>query len=233
MLRRVGDGVLVHQSSFCWSNAVVVQGGGGVLVVDPEVLGEEMACLARDLSEMGQAVVAGFSTHPHWDHLLWHGALGAPPRYGTAGCAAAVRARLSGPGAGARVAGLIHSDARPERWRGRPDRRLSDGLRLLDEVADDVDVLVPSHGSVGALVRCGRGSSGIGRTCAGCGTPMVRPIRGSARRPVGPLRRGVAARRASEADAAARREERRQHLARRRVRRRPLLLHLAGQAVRV
>jgi hypothetical protein len=23
-------------------------------------------------SERGQPVVAGFSTHPHWDHLLWH-----------------------------------------------------------------------------------------------------------------------------------------------------------------
>jgi glyoxylase-like metal-dependent hydrolase (beta-lactamase superfamily II) len=36
--------------------------------------------------------VAGFSTHPHWDHLLWHARLGAAPRYGTARCAAAVRA---------------------------------------------------------------------------------------------------------------------------------------------
>jgi glyoxylase-like metal-dependent hydrolase (beta-lactamase superfamily II) len=41
-------------------------------------------------------VVAGFSTHPHWDHLLWHAGLGAAPRYGTARCAATVRDRLSG-----------------------------------------------------------------------------------------------------------------------------------------
>jgi glyoxylase-like metal-dependent hydrolase (beta-lactamase superfamily II) len=27
--------------------------------------------------------VAGWSTHPHWDHLLWSGALGAVPRYAT------------------------------------------------------------------------------------------------------------------------------------------------------
>jgi glyoxylase-like metal-dependent hydrolase (beta-lactamase superfamily II) len=41
--------------------------------------------------------VAGFSTHPHWDHLLWHARLGSAPRYGTARCAAAIQARLSDP----------------------------------------------------------------------------------------------------------------------------------------
>ena len=29
-------------------------------------------------------VVAGFSTHPHWDHLLWHPRFGDVPRYATA-----------------------------------------------------------------------------------------------------------------------------------------------------
>jgi hypothetical protein len=36
-----------------------------------------MASLANDLRELGQPVVAGFSTHPHWDHLLWDARLGA------------------------------------------------------------------------------------------------------------------------------------------------------------
>ena len=94
MLRQVADGVLVHGSDFCQSNAVVVQGRAGVLVIDPGVHGSEMACLADDLSEAGQTVVAGFSTHPHWDHLLWHAGLGAAPRYGTERCAATVRDRL-------------------------------------------------------------------------------------------------------------------------------------------
>ena len=40
--------------------------------------------------------MAGFSTHPHWDHLLWHARLGAAPRYGTARCAASARYQLSG-----------------------------------------------------------------------------------------------------------------------------------------
>jgi glyoxylase-like metal-dependent hydrolase (beta-lactamase superfamily II) len=110
VLRQVADGVLVHESEFCQSNAVVVQGEAGVLLVDPGVQAHEMACLANDLSDSGQTVVAGFSTHPHWDHLLWHAGLGAAPRYGTARCAATVRARLSDAGATARVRGMIPPD---------------------------------------------------------------------------------------------------------------------------
>ena len=110
MLRQVADGVLIHESEFCQSNAVVVYGRAGVLLIDPGVLGREMAALASDLRELGQPVVAGFSTHPHWDHLLWDARLGAAPRYGTAHCAATVRDRLSDAGAKARIAELIPAD---------------------------------------------------------------------------------------------------------------------------
>jgi glyoxylase-like metal-dependent hydrolase (beta-lactamase superfamily II) len=110
VLIQVAEGVLVHQSSFLQTNAVVVQGRAGVLLIDPGVTGDEIACLANDLRELGQPVVAGFSTHPHWDHLLWHASLGTAPRYGTARCAATVRERLSDAGAKARVAGMIPPD---------------------------------------------------------------------------------------------------------------------------
>jgi glyoxylase-like metal-dependent hydrolase (beta-lactamase superfamily II) len=110
VLIQVAEGVLVHQSDFLQTNAVVVQGRAGVLLIDPGVRGDEMTCLANDLRELGQPVVAGFSTHPHWDHLLWHASLGAAPRYGTARCAATVRERLSDAGAKARVAGMIPPD---------------------------------------------------------------------------------------------------------------------------
>ena len=110
MLRPVAEGVLIHESEFMQSNAIVVQGRAGVLLIDPGVQGHEMACLANDLSELGQPVVAGFSTHPHWDHLLWHAPLGSAPRYGTARCAATVRNRLSDAGAKARVAALMPPD---------------------------------------------------------------------------------------------------------------------------
>ena len=110
MLRQVADGVLIQQSEFCQSNAVVVQGRAGVLLIDPGVLGYEMACLANDLRELGQPVIAGYSTHPHWDHLLWHARLGAAPRYGTARCAATIRDFRSDARWKARIAAWIPPD---------------------------------------------------------------------------------------------------------------------------
>jgi glyoxylase-like metal-dependent hydrolase (beta-lactamase superfamily II) len=110
VLRQVAEGVLIHESEFCQSNAVVVQGGAGVLLIDPGVHDQEMAALANDLRELGQPVAAGFSTHPHWDHLLWHAGLGAAPRYGTARCAAAARGELSDAGWKARIAEWIPPD---------------------------------------------------------------------------------------------------------------------------
>jgi glyoxylase-like metal-dependent hydrolase (beta-lactamase superfamily II) len=104
MLTQVTEGVLVHESECIQSNAVVVQGGAGVLLVDPGILGSEMVALADDLHELGQPVVAGFSTHPDWDHVLWHAKLGEAPRYGTARCAAYMRDLLSNADWKARVA---------------------------------------------------------------------------------------------------------------------------------
>jgi glyoxylase-like metal-dependent hydrolase (beta-lactamase superfamily II) len=107
VLRQVAERVLIHQSEFCQSNAVVVQGRAGVLLIDPGVLGYELTCLANDLRELGQPVVAGFSTHPHWDHLLWHAGLGATPRYGTERCADTVRLRLPDAQAKALIAAQL------------------------------------------------------------------------------------------------------------------------------
>jgi glyoxylase-like metal-dependent hydrolase (beta-lactamase superfamily II) len=95
MFEQVADGVLVHESRFLQSNAVVVQGPSGVLLIDPGITGDEMAALAAELHERGQRVVAGFSTHPDWDHVLWHPDFGDAPRYGTAGCAAYLRDLLA------------------------------------------------------------------------------------------------------------------------------------------
>ena len=114
MLRQVAQGVLVHESEFMQSNAVVVQGADGVLLVDPGVQGHEMACLANDLHELGETVVAGFSTHPHWDHLLWHAELGTAPRSGTARCAATVRDVLLDADWKARVAEGLSPDIAEE-----------------------------------------------------------------------------------------------------------------------
>ena len=86
--------IAVHQSYFMQTNGVVVRGHAGVLLVDPGIHGTELAALADELFENGEEVSVGFSTHPHWDHLLWHPRLGSATRYGTAQCAATVEARL-------------------------------------------------------------------------------------------------------------------------------------------
>lgn len=104
MLRAIAPGVLVHESEFLKSNTVVVAGPAGALLVDPGLRGDELGCLADDLRKLGQPVIAGFSTHPHWDHVLWDAGLGPAPRYATARCAGVMQAELADPEAKARVA---------------------------------------------------------------------------------------------------------------------------------
>jgi len=215
MLTQVAEGMLVHQSELLENNAVVVRGRAGVLLIDPGITGEEMVCLANDLRELGQPAVAGFSTHPDWDHVLWHAEFGEAPRYGTRRCAASMRDLLSNADWKVQVAEGLPPEIAEETpldlfglitglpagtaeipWDGPTvriiehpahapghaallieERRvlvagdmLSDvlipmlndfnstddpiedyliGLRLLEGVADDIDVVIPGHGSVG------------------------------------------------------------------------------------
>ncbi|MGI8522392.1 MAG: MBL fold metallo-hydrolase [Nocardioides sp.] len=94
MLTEVAEGVWVRQSEWVWSNAIAVRVDGGLVLVDPGIDGSDLDQLADDLGRLGLPVVAGFSTHPHWDHLLWHPRFGDVPRYATPDCAqAATEAR--------------------------------------------------------------------------------------------------------------------------------------------
>ncbi|WP_432545713.1 MBL fold metallo-hydrolase [Kineococcus sp. SYSU DK004] len=97
MLTEVADGVLVHRSELLRNNTVVVRGPSGALLVDPGVTRAELERLTSDLRDLGDAVVAGFATHPDWDHALWHPGLGDAPRYGTARCAASLQQLRSAP----------------------------------------------------------------------------------------------------------------------------------------
>src|SRR5438445_2501364 len=91
MLNEVADGVWVRQSEWVASNAIAVRGEGGLILVDPGIDGSDLNELADDLDRLGIPVLAGFSTHPHWDHLLWHSRFGDVPRYATPACAHAAR----------------------------------------------------------------------------------------------------------------------------------------------
>jgi glyoxylase-like metal-dependent hydrolase (beta-lactamase superfamily II) len=84
MLNQVADGVWVRQSEWVWTNSIVVRRDDGLILVDPGIHGSELNRLADDVEELGIPVVGGFSTHPHWDHLLWHSRFGDVPRYATA-----------------------------------------------------------------------------------------------------------------------------------------------------
>jgi len=83
MLNEVADGVWVRQSEWVWTNSIVVRADDGLILVDPGITGAEMAELADEIGRLGIPVVAGVSTHPHWDHLLWHPRFGDVPRYAT------------------------------------------------------------------------------------------------------------------------------------------------------
>lgn len=116
MLSEVADGVLVRQSGFCLSNAIVVRAPNGVLLIDPGIDGHDLTALADEVDRLGVPVLAGFATHPHWDHLLWHRRFGDVPRYATATCAATAAARIVGdrkmagefaPGAPLDLLGLV------------------------------------------------------------------------------------------------------------------------------
>jgi glyoxylase-like metal-dependent hydrolase (beta-lactamase superfamily II) len=87
MLTEVADGVWVRQSSWVWTNSIVVRADDGLILIDPGIHGSELDELADDVDRLGPPVIAGFSTHPHWDHLLWHSRFGDVPRYATQACA--------------------------------------------------------------------------------------------------------------------------------------------------
>ncbi|HEY1819956.1 MAG TPA: MBL fold metallo-hydrolase [Trebonia sp.] len=84
MIREVVPGVHVATAELYTTTTTIVAGaGGGCLLVDPAVSVADLAALARWLPGHGLRPVAGWSTHPHWDHLLWSAALGDVPRYAT------------------------------------------------------------------------------------------------------------------------------------------------------
>ncbi|GAA1734392.1 MBL fold metallo-hydrolase [Isoptericola hypogeus] len=91
----VADGVLVTTSRRESTTTVLALGrrggSGGVaaLLVDPAWAADELVAIADEAAARGVRVAAGFATHAHHDHLLWHPRLGTHvPRWATATTAA-------------------------------------------------------------------------------------------------------------------------------------------------
>ena len=81
-LTEVAPGVLVATSAYAMTTSTVVIGSsGGCLLIDPAVTVDDLAALGGQLAGRGLRPVAAWSTHPHWDHVLWSAALGDAPRY--------------------------------------------------------------------------------------------------------------------------------------------------------
>jgi hydroxyacylglutathione hydrolase len=80
----VAPGVYVATAEQYTTTTTIVAGAdGGCLLIDPAVSVADLAALARWLRSRGLRPVAGWSTHPHWDHLLWSRELGDAVRYAT------------------------------------------------------------------------------------------------------------------------------------------------------
>ena len=81
-LTEVAPGVLVATSAFAVTTSTVVVGpSGGCLLVDPGVTVADLDALAAELADRGLRPAVAWSTHPHWDHVLWSAGLGDVPRY--------------------------------------------------------------------------------------------------------------------------------------------------------
>lgn len=86
--RQIAAGVWVFTSRIMSTTSVVVAGGRtaagrGALLVDPAWEPDELEGIASWLERSGMTVVAGWATHAHYDHVLWHPRLGTAPRYAT------------------------------------------------------------------------------------------------------------------------------------------------------
>jgi len=81
----IAPGVFVATSAVYLTTCTVVVGAGnGCLVIDPALTAADVAGLGTWLRARGLRPAVGWSTHPHWDHVLWSDALGARvPRYAT------------------------------------------------------------------------------------------------------------------------------------------------------
>ncbi|MEU2201730.1 MBL fold metallo-hydrolase [Isoptericola sp. NPDC019482] len=89
-------------------------GGRSALLVDPAWEPDELVAIAAEVGDRGGRLVAGYATHAHHDHLLWHPRLGLDvPRWATARAAQVARrerARLLAEARAdaARYGGAVH-----------------------------------------------------------------------------------------------------------------------------
>ena len=71
------DGVWLHTSKrAATTTTVLALGEHECMVVDPAMEPSDLVEVAALVREVGRTVTLGWSTHPHWDHVLWSSQLG-------------------------------------------------------------------------------------------------------------------------------------------------------------
>jgi len=145
--REVAPGVFVATGELYTTTTTVVAGvGGACLVVDPAVTVAEVDALASWLSARGLRPALGWSTHPHWDHVLWRASLGDVVRYATPPAARVAARELPGLLDGMRESAPGHDESLFGRLAAMPAAELGwDGPRT---VVVSHDGHAPGHGAL-------------------------------------------------------------------------------------
>jgi hydroxyacylglutathione hydrolase len=145
--RGVAAGVFVATAELYTTTTTVIAGvGGGCVVADPAVTVAELDALASWLSGRGLRPVLGWSTHPHWDHVLWSRPLGDVVRYATPRAADVAARERSGLLSGMRETAPGHDESLFARLAPFPAGELAwDGPRVL-VIAHEAHA--PGHGAL-------------------------------------------------------------------------------------
>ncbi len=78
---QVAPGVLVTHSRRDRTASTILTSGTQAVLIDPAWEPDELDALAAFIGGSALTVVAGFATHAHHDHLLWHPGFGDVPRW--------------------------------------------------------------------------------------------------------------------------------------------------------
>ena len=125
---------------------MVAGSGGACLVVDPAVTVAEVDALASWLSARRLRAALGWSTHPHWDHVLWRSSLGDVVRYATPRAADVAARERAGLLAGMRESAPGHDESLFALLVATPDAELGwDGPRT---AVVGHDAHAPGHGAL-------------------------------------------------------------------------------------
>src|SRR5215472_2054347 len=202
-IAQVAPGVLVATSDlYMTTSTVLTARDGSCLVIDPAVTVADVGALATELRARRLIPVAGFATHPHWDHVLWSAELGDVPRYASARAAEAARERRddlitesqgSAPGHDPALTGrltplLMGEDTIP--WPGPQARAVihdghapghaavflpETGVLLAGDMLSDVEIPIPDLATADPL---GDYHAGLDRLAAVLGVRHVVPGHG-------------------------------------------------------